>query len=105
LCFLQRLIGSVSHCLNKLDGAALKIAIANFRERLQHPKGVCRLEKSRDFAAAFSQVIVKEHDRDLQDVGDLLQPSRADPIYSFLVFLNLLKRNLQRVSQLGLRDT
>jgi len=103
--YLGGSIGSVSHRFNKLDRTALKIPIANFCESLQDTKGVRRFKKSGDLAAAFSQVVVKEHDGDLQDVGDLLQPSSADSIYSLLIFLNLLKRNLQRVPQLGLRNT
>ena len=42
----------------------------------------------------------EECDRDLQDVGDLLQPARADAIGALLVFLHLLKCKPERIAEL-----
>src|SRR5262245_8741427 len=39
-----------------------------------------------------------------EECGDLQQPATADAIGAFLVFLNLLERQLKLVGQLGLRE-
>ena len=44
----------------------------------------------------------KDGDRDLKDMGDLLQPARADPIGALFVFLDLLKCQPERVAKLFL---
>ena len=44
----------------------------------------------------------EERHRDLQDMGDVLQPARADAVGAFLVFLHLLKGDAERVPELGL---
>jgi hypothetical protein len=39
---------------------------------------------------------------DLQDVGDLLQPARPHTVRALLVFLHLLERKVEFISQIGL---
>ena len=44
----------------------------------------------------------EERHRDLQDVGDVLQPARADAVRAILVFLDLLKRQPKCVAEIRL---
>src|SRR5207248_10216972 len=44
------------------------------------------------FVLPVRHILVKIGDRNTEDIGDLIEPSRADAIHAFLVFLYLLKR-------------
>ena len=46
------------------------------------------------------RAVEEERDRDLQDVGNLLQPAGTDPIGALLVFLDLLERQAERIPKL-----
>jgi hypothetical protein len=57
-----------------------------------------RLGCTRSARRAFEE----ERHRDLQDVGDLLQPARADAARALLVFLDLVKRQAKCVAEFRL---
>ena len=48
---------------------------------------------------ARRRALEEEWDRHLQDMANLLQPARADPVGSLLVFLDLLKGNSESIAE------
>ena len=46
--------------------------------------------------------VIEEVDRHAQDARDLEQPSRADPVDAFFVFLHLLEGEPEKIAQLFL---
>ena len=53
-------------------------------------------------ARRVRRAVEEERHRHLQDVRDLLQPARADPVRALLVFLHLLEGQAERVAELFL---
>ena len=47
---------------------------------------------------------IEERDRDLERLGDTLQPAGRNAVDALLVFLDLLKRHIQQGSEISLRQ-
>ena len=48
---------------------------------------------------ASGRALKEECDRHLQDMASLLQPTRADAVRAFLIFLDLLERDAERIAE------
>jgi hypothetical protein len=84
--------------------------IAYLHKTLNQPLPQRRSQKLDKFihksvgAVAFrsGQVVEQQSDRYIEDFGNLLKATGANPVYPFLVFLNLLERNSERLAKSAL---
>ena len=88
--------------------AAAQLVAGKLGKGLEHLHRIGRDQeighhRAGDRAVAAGRRIVEEvADWNLQNAGDLRQAARSDPVGAFLVFLNLLKGDADRIAQFGL---
>src|SRR5580704_17823700 len=101
----------VGDLLDQVDDATPQLGIIDARERLGEGEAVRGGEKIGDIGGRrrlthmlvarsrlnMRRALEEECDRHLEDIRNLLQPAGADPVGAFLVFLDLLKRQAERV--------
>ena len=97
--------------LNQFHDAAPEPGVGDPCEGARQGQAFGRGEKVVDVRALFAQrlrgerqVFEEERHRDLQDVSDLLKPTRTDAVGTLLVFLNLLERNAEYVRDVLLSE-
>src|SRR5436305_4810698 len=100
--------------LDQIDNAAAEFCIGDARKGASQRQSFRGREKVRDVCRrrAFAKPIdardaartalEQKRDRDLEDLGDLLDAAGADPVGAFLVFLNLLEGETQGFAELFL---
>jgi hypothetical protein len=114
LCYLDRLTVLAGNLLNEIDDAAPKLGFVDSHESpcQQEPFGggeeIRHVGRRGCFLHSVSRTVqvgrALEEERywNLQNVGDLLQPTRSDAVSTLLVFLHLLEREAERIAQFSL---
>src|SRR4051812_24351703 len=100
--------------LDEIHDAPAQLGIFDLHERLGQRQAVGRRQKlghvsrrGRVLGAAgaarrVGSAVEQEPDRNLQYIGNLLEPAGADPIGALFVFLHLLEREAESVAELFL---
>src|SRR6266566_8706028 len=98
--------------LDQIDNAAAELGVGDARKRAGQGQSFRGREKIGDVSGrgAFTKTfgprvaarsaLEQKRDRDLEDFRDLLDAAGADPIGTFLVFLNLLEGETQGLAEL-----
>src|SRR5262245_64439613 len=99
---------------NEIDDPATELGLLDPRERLSERQALGGREEVRHVGGRWcffhtihagvqrGGAFEEECNRDLQNMGNLLQSAGADPVRALLVFLDLLERQAERIPQLFL---
>lgn len=68
-------------------------------KEFHHRRRFVAFGKTAMAAGARMDIFVEEADRNAEDSGNFEEPARADTVYSFFVFLNLLKCQTEQFAQ------